>query len=160
MNKRRESGYLISQVHQLSGRIISKKLKDKKIDINQAQGKIVFALWKNDQIPISELAKETALSKSALTTMLERLEKSGHLIRIQSETDKRTTIVCLTKKSSSLKPHYIKITEDMTDLIFSGFTDDEIIQFELSLKKVIKNLKKCKTDKKKKIHYIISDLHT
>jgi len=141
MNSKREAGYLISQIHQLSGRIFSKKLKEYQIDINHAQGKIIFALWKKDQVPISDLAKETALSKSALTTMLERLEKSGHLIRQQSDTDKRTTIVCLTPKSSELRVDYQKISTDMTELFYKGFSDEEIIQFESSLKKMLKNLK-------------------
>jgi len=141
MSKKREGGYLISQIHQLTGRIFSKKLKDYQIDINHAQGRIIFALWKNDQIPINDLAKETALSKSTLTTMLERLEKSGHLTRKQSETDKRTTIVCLTQKSSSLRADYQKVSTDMIGLFYNGFTDNEISQFELYLKRIIKNLK-------------------
>lgn len=141
MSKKRDGGYLISQIHQLTGRIFSKKLKDYQIDINHAQGRIIFALWKNDQIPINDLSKETALSKSSLTTMLERLEKSGHIIRKHSETDKRITIVCLTSKSSSLRSDYQKISADMIDLFYKDFTDDEISQFELSLKKILKNLK-------------------
>jgi MarR family transcriptional regulator, organic hydroperoxide resistance regulator len=141
MSKKREGGYLISQIHQLTGRIFSKKLKDYQIDINHAQGRIIFALWKNDQIPINDLSKETALSKSSLTTMLERLEKSGHIIRKQSETDKRITIVCLTSKSSSLRSDYQKISADMIELFYKDFTDDEISQFEVSLKKILKNLK-------------------
>jgi MarR family transcriptional regulator, organic hydroperoxide resistance regulator len=141
MSKKRDGGYLISQIHQLTGRIFSKKLRDYHIDINHAQGRIIFALWKKDQIPINDLSKETALSKSSLTTMLERLEKSGHIIRKQSETDKRITIVCLTSKSSSLRSDYQKISADMIDLFYKNFTDAEISQFELSLKKILKNLK-------------------
>jgi len=141
MSKKREGGYLISQIHQLTGRIFSKKLKDYQIDINHAQGRIIFALWKNDQISIKDLSTETALSKSSLTTMLERLEKSGHIIRKQSETDKRITIICLTSKSSSLRSDYQKITADMIELFYKDFTDNEISQFELSLKKILKNLK-------------------
>ena len=141
MSKKRDGGYLISQIHQLTGRIFSKKLKDYQIDINHAQGRIIFALWKNDQIPINDLSKETALSKSSLTTMLERLEKSGHIIRKQSETDKRITIICLTSKSSSLRSDYQKISADMINLFYKDFTDDEISKFELSLKKILKNLK-------------------
>lgn len=141
MSGRREGGYLVSQVHQLSGRIFEKKLKEQKVDINQAQGKIIFALWKKDRIPISDLSKETALSKSALTTMLERLEKSGHLTREQSETDKRTTIVCLTSKSSALRDDYQKVSVDMTGLYYKGFSDDEIAQFESFLKRILANLK-------------------
>jgi DNA-binding MarR family transcriptional regulator len=141
MSKNREGGYLISQIHQLSGRIFSKRLKDSRIDINHAQGRIIFALWKNDQIPINDLAKETSLSKSTLTTMLERLEKSGHLIRRQSEVDKRIIIVCLTQKSTSLRADYQEISMDMIDLFYKGFKDEEISQFELSLNKILKNLK-------------------
>lgn len=141
MSKRRDGGYLISQIHQLTGRIFSKKLKEYQIDINHAQGRILFALWKKDQIPINDLSKETALSKSSLTTMLERLEKSGHIIRKQSEIDKRITIVCLTSKSSSLRSDYQKISSDMINLFYKDFTDDEISKFELSLKKILKNLK-------------------
>ena len=141
MNKKREGGYLISQIHQLTGRIFSKKLKDSKIDINHAQGRIIFALWKKDHIPINDLAKETSLSKSTLTTMLERLEKSGHILRKQSEIDKRIIIVCLTERSSSLRSDYQKISADMIELFYKGFSEDEITQFELFLKKILKNLK-------------------
>jgi MarR family transcriptional regulator, organic hydroperoxide resistance regulator len=141
MSKKREGGYLISQIHQLSGRIFSRKLKDYEIDINHAQGRIIFALWKKDQIPINDLSKETSLSKSTLTTMLERLEKSGHIIRKQSETDKRITMVCLTPKSSSLRSDYQKVSVEMTNLFYKDFTEEEIAQFELLLKKILKNLK-------------------
>jgi MarR family transcriptional regulator, organic hydroperoxide resistance regulator len=141
MIKKSEGGFLISQIHQLSGRIFSKMLRDYQIDINHAQGRIIFALWKNDQIPINDLAKETSLSKSTLTTMLERLEKSGHIVRKPSETDKRVTIVCLTQKSSYFRMDYQKISSDATDLFYKGFTDDEILHFESSLKKILKNLK-------------------
>lgn len=141
MSKKRDGGYLISQIHQLTGRLFSKKLKDYQIDINHAQGRIIFALWKNDQIPINDLSKETALSKSSLTTMLDRLEKSGHIIRKQSDTDKRITIICLTSKSSSLRSDYQKISAEMIDLFYKNFTDDEISQFESSLKKILTNLK-------------------
>jgi len=141
MTKKREGGYLISQIHQLSGRIFSKKLKDYQIDINHAQGRIIFALWKKDQIPIISLAEETSLSKSTLTTMLERLEEKGLIMCRQSEIDKRVTLVCLTQKSSSLRNGYQKISSDMTDLFYEGFSEDEITQFESSLKKILQNLK-------------------
>lgn len=141
MSERRIGGYLISMIHQLSGRIFSKKLKAYQIDINHAQGRIIFALWKNDQIPINDLSNETSLSKSTLTTMLERLENSGHILRKQSETDKRITLVGLTPKSISLKNEYQEISNDMNHLFYKDFTDEEIAQFESFLKRILKNLK-------------------
>jgi Transcriptional regulators len=141
MSEKREGGYLISQIHQVTGRVFSKKLKDYQIDINHAQGRIIFALWKNDNVPINDLAKETALSKSTLTTMLERLELSGHIIRRSSETDKRVTLVCLTTKSSAMREDYQRLSEDMLDLFYKGFTDEEINQFEIFLGRILANMK-------------------
>lgn len=143
MSKTRDGGYLISQIHQLSGRIFSGKLKAQQIDINHAQGRIIFALWKKDQISINELSEETALSKSSLTTMLERLEESGHIVRRQSVADKRVTLVCLTPKSSSLRADYQNVSAEMTELFYTGLSDEEIEQVELLLKKVLDNLKQC-----------------
>ena len=60
MYMRTQAGYLISKIHQTSERIFSKLLKEAEIDdINPAQGRILFALWKQDSVPITELAKET-----------------------------------------------------------------------------------------------------
>jgi DNA-binding MarR family transcriptional regulator len=141
MSRKKEGGYLISQIHQISGRIFSKKLRDLNIDINHAQGRIIFALWKKDEIPINDLSKETLLSKSTLTTMLERLEKSGHVIRKQTEEDKRIIIVCLTPKSNELRKDYQQVSNDMTEIFYKDFSEDQIAQFEAYLKKILKNLK-------------------
>lgn len=82
MKTQREGGFLIAKIHQLSGRIFAKIMKKSGIDeINPAQGRILFVLWNKDEIPISELSKKTMLSKSTLTSMLDRLEKAGYVIR-------------------------------------------------------------------------------
>src|SRR6266571_2376075 len=56
MKPPREGGFLISRIHQLSGRILARKLKQYEVDeINPAQGRILFALWREDNISIQEL---------------------------------------------------------------------------------------------------------
>ncbi|MFX0170901.1 MAG: MarR family winged helix-turn-helix transcriptional regulator [Candidatus Hodarchaeota archaeon] len=80
METQRAGGYLIAKIYQISGRIFAKKLKKYGItEINPAQGRILFALWRNNGLSIVELSKETALSKSTLTSMLDRLENIGHV---------------------------------------------------------------------------------
>ncbi len=64
MNKLHEGGFLISKIKQITERIFDKKLKDFGIDLNSAQGRIIFSLWQNDNVPISELARRTALGKT------------------------------------------------------------------------------------------------
>jgi DNA-binding MarR family transcriptional regulator len=135
-------GYLIAQIHQLSQRIFAKKLKKYQIsDINPAQGRILFALWKKDGLPIIELANATSLSKSTLTPMLDRLEESGHLKRVDSEGDRRKKLIYLTKKNKQLQGLYNKVSLDMKGLFYRGFSEKEINQFEDNLKRILFNLK-------------------
>jgi DNA-binding MarR family transcriptional regulator len=140
MKIKREGGFLISKIHQISGRVFSRKLKKKGIDFNPAQGRILFVLWKEDGIKINELAKRTSLSKTSLTTMLERLERQGHIRRIQSKQDRRSIIISLTEKNKQQKDLYEKISLEMTELFYKGFTDEDMDKFENSLRKILNNL--------------------
>ncbi|MGG1314147.1 MULTISPECIES: MarR family winged helix-turn-helix transcriptional regulator [Cohnella] len=143
MTKLRQGGFLISKIHQLSGRIFSRKLKDYNInDINPAQGRILFVLWQKDNIPIQELAKRTALGKSTLTRMLDKLEETGHLVRIFPSNDRRKVLIQLTEKNNKMKTVYEQVSVEMTKLFYEGFQDSEIDEFEKYLERIFNNLKK------------------
>jgi DNA-binding MarR family transcriptional regulator len=141
MEKIREGGFLISKIKQISGRIFNKKLKNYGIDdLNTHQGRIIFSLWQKDNIPISDLARKTALGKTTLTSMLDRLEQSGHIIRKLDKKDKRKTIVSLTNKSKSLENRYQAVSREMASLFYRGISEKKINEFENTLKHVLSNL--------------------
>jgi DNA-binding MarR family transcriptional regulator len=143
MSKIRQGGFLVSKIHQLSGRIFSKKLKHFNInDINPAQGRILFALWQKDNIPIQELAKRTSLGKSTLTRMLDKLEETGHLNRIFPSDDRRKILIQLTEENKKMKTAYEDVSLEMTSLYYEGFTDMEIDQLESYLERIFNNLEK------------------
>jgi DNA-binding MarR family transcriptional regulator len=150
MVQKKQGGFLVSKIHQLAGRIFTKKLKDYNLyEINSAQGRIIFVLWQNDGISIQELAKKTALEKSTLTRMLERLENIGYLKRLPSTDDRRKTIVKLTPKNEELKGAYEGVSNDMLALYYKGFTDVEIDTFETYLKRIYENLSQFEGNAKK-----------
>lgn len=143
MKIRREGGFLIAKIHQVSGRIFANILKKSGIDeINPAQGRILFVLWKKDAIPISELARRTLLSKSTLTSMLDRLEKTGYIIRIPSKEDRRIILIKRTEKDKSLESKYARVSNEMTKMFYDGFTPKEIDDFENYLRRILANLTK------------------
>ncbi|MHA1993027.1 MAG: MarR family winged helix-turn-helix transcriptional regulator [Candidatus Hodarchaeales archaeon] len=149
MKEQRAAGYLIAKIHQRSGRIFTKKLKSHNIhDINPAQGRILFALWQNDGLSIIELAKETGLSKSTLTSMLDRLEVLGHIKRVHSTEDRRKILVFITEKNKQLQSKYVQVSQEMTEIFYVNFTTEERDQFEKYLKKLLNNLVLQETQKK------------
>jgi DNA-binding MarR family transcriptional regulator len=139
----RQGGFLIAKIHQVSGRIFAKILKKAGIsEINPAQGRILFALWNKDEIPITELARKTLLSKSTLTSMLDRLEKARFIIRVPSKKDRRTILIKHTEKDKRLESKYVQVSDEMTNLFYNGFTSEEIDTFEEYLKRILANLTK------------------
>jgi DNA-binding MarR family transcriptional regulator len=150
MTQKKQGGFLVSKIHQLAGRIFTKKLKDYDLyEINSAQGRIIFVLWQNDGISIQELAQKTSLEKSTLTRMLERLENTGYVKRIPDAEDRRRTIVKLTSKNEELKDAYEEVSKDMLDLYYKGFTAAEIDTFENNLKRIYENLSQFENNAKK-----------
>ena len=141
MKLQREGGFLIAKIHQLSGRIFAKKLKDYDIEINPAQGRIMFVLWREDGIPIHELARKTSLGKSTLTSMLDRLEEMGFIKRVPTKQDRRKILIKRTEKDKMFQNLYIRVSQDMTKLYYHGFTKSEIDQFENYLRRIFNNLK-------------------
>ena len=138
---RTQAGFLISKIHQLSGRVFAKLLKEAEIqDINPAQGRILFTLWEKDMIPISELAEKTQLHKATLTKMLDRLEEQGHIKRESSSTDRRITLIGVTEKNRSLQSRYDAVSEEMRGIYYRDFTDDEKKQLDGLLTRILGNL--------------------
>jgi DNA-binding MarR family transcriptional regulator len=138
---RTQGGYLISKIHQTSDRIFAKLLKEAGIEeINPAQGRILFALWKKDDVTIKELANETMLHKSTLTKMLDTLEETGHITREASPTDRRTIHIKLTEKNRQLRRRYDEVSEEMKEIYYKGFTQEEVEQLGDLLTRVLGNL--------------------
>ncbi len=140
MKTQREGGFLIARIHQLSGRIFARMLKEYQVEINPAQGRIMFALWKNDEIPISELAKKTSLEKSTLTSMLDRLENAGYVARVPSQEDRRKILIKRTAKDKAWQKVHVRVSQEMTKLFYRGFSEKEIDEFERYLRRIFDNL--------------------
>lgn len=140
MKDQPQGGFLISRIHQLSGRIFARKLRDHKVEINPAQGRIMFVLWREDGIPISELARRTSLEKSTLTSMLDRLEEAGYLRRVRSKKDRRQILVYRTPKDEAWQGEYVRVSQDMAGVFYDGFSEDEIQEFESYLERILDNL--------------------
>lgn len=135
-------GFLISKVKQVQGRVFEKLLTEYGVDaFNGAQGRILFVLWGEDGIPISDLSEKTGLAKTTLTGMLDRLEASGYIRREPDPADRRRVFICLTETARALQADYDQVSARMNALFYSGFTDAEVVTFENALTRILQNLK-------------------
>lgn len=137
---KRQGGFLIAKVHQTAGRIFARMLREREIEINPAQGRVLFVLWEEGPMPIHELARRVSLSKSTLTSALDRLEAQGNLVRVRTPDDRRKIFVELTRKNKTMHGVYEEVSRQMTQLFYRGMGSAEIATFEQSLQRVLNNL--------------------
>ena len=141
-NGKTEGGMLISQIHQISQRIWNSILKNYNLlDLSGARGRIIFALWNTDNIPIKELVKKTSLDKATLTGIIDRLERDGFIIRSHNPQDKREIIISRTGKDEIFKTKIPAASDEQNALFYKDFSQKEIFTFEKMLKKILKNCK-------------------
>lgn len=138
---RTNGGFQISKIKQLGDRVFERILTAQGIEaFNGAQGRILYVLWQEDGVPIKTIAERCGLAITSLTTMLERMEKSGLIIRQQDSGDKRKTLIFLTDKAKALKEDYDAISDRMSAIFYQGFTEEEIRTFEEHLERIRLNL--------------------
>jgi len=140
MKHQRQAGFLMAKIRQVAGRIFERMLNRYGIEINSAQGRIMFALWQQDNISINELAKKTQLKKSTLTSMLDRLEGMGYVRRERSKKDRRKILIQRTSKDKNLEGEYVKLSHEHAKIFFRGFSEDRIDRIEEDLKQILNNL--------------------
>ena len=138
------AGFLISHIKQVQGRVFDRLLQSCGVDeFNGPQGHILYVLWKNEGIPIVELAKNT------LTAMLCRMEENGLICREISASDRRQSIISLTPQARALEKRYNQVSQQMNSLFFKDFEKAEIRELEQYLDRIVSNLERAEQALKK-----------
>ncbi len=134
-------GFLISQIKQLQGRVFEKMLKESEVDaFNGAQGRILYILWEHESLTISEIGRLTSLAKTTLTSMLDRMEEAGLVNRVPDVRNRRQIIISITPKAKAYQERYDIVSNQMNTLFYEGFTENEVLDFETKLRRIIHNL--------------------
>lgn len=142
MIEKTNGGFLISQIKQIQGRIFERLLNEAGIgEFNGAQGRILYVLWQENNLPIVELSRRTGLAKTTLTGMLDRMEKQGQVSRNYDKEDRRQIKITLTEKAQALHDQYECVSAQMNEIFYHHFSDQEILAFETALRRILENLK-------------------
>ena len=131
-----KGGFYITQIKQLQDRIFEKLLLEHNIEISSGQGRILFILWKTDNLTISEISKETSLAKNTVSIVINGMVNSGLVARSINPKNRRQTIISLTEYAKSMQRKYEIVSERMNALFYQGFSESEQKQFEHYLSRI------------------------
>lgn len=142
-----KGGFYITQIKQLQDRIFDRLLLENGIEISGGQGRILFILWKTDNLTISEISEKTSLAKNTVSVVINGMVNKGIVERNINPKNRRQAIVSLTEYAKSLRAKYEIVSQQMNLLFYQGFSEDEQKQFEHYLARILETLtKNLKTD--------------
>ena len=144
-----KGGFYIAQIKQLQDRVFNRLLDEEGIDITGSQGRILFILWKEDALSLTEISERASLAKNTVTVIVDRMVAKGVLQRDADLHDRRQAIISLTDKAKAMRNDYEKVSQRMNSLFYEGFTEDERQAFENYLARILGTLKDAENDQKK-----------
>ena len=125
-----KGGFYITQIKQLQDRIFEKLLIENGIEISSGQGRILFVLWKEDNLTVSEISRQTSLAKNTVSIVIDGMVQKGLLERTINPENRRQTIISLTEYAKSMREKYEAVSEQMGVLFYQGFSEKELKEFE------------------------------
>lgn len=135
-----KGGFYITQIKQLQDRIFERLLMENGIEISGGQGRILFILWKNDHLTISEISRATSLAKNTVSIVVDGMVNKNILERHTNPENRRQTIVSLTDYARSLQEKYEAVSQKMNSLFYQGFSEKEQKEFEAYLARILNTL--------------------
>ena len=144
-----KGGFYIAQIKQLQDRVFNRLLDEEGIDITGSQGRILFILWKEDALSLTEISERASLAKNTVTVIVDRMVAKGVLQRDADLHDRRQAIISLTDKAKAMRDDYEKVSQRMNSLFYEGFTEDERQAFETYLARILGTLKDAENDQEK-----------
>ena len=111
-----------------------------KIDIHPGQQHLLMNLKENDGQSLKELAEKLEIKPATATVMVQRMEKSGLVIKKSDEKDQRVSRIFITNKGYDICKKSEEIKEQMEIECFEGFTVEEKIIFRRLLLQMGNNI--------------------
>ncbi|MFO7968575.1 MAG: MarR family transcriptional regulator [Candidatus Izemoplasmatales bacterium] len=110
----------------------------KNYGLNVTEFGVLEALYHLGDLPIKKIMEKVLITNSSLTYVIEQLEKKNYLQKRKSDQDRRSFILCLTKKGKSLmKKAYEKHEKNMRKIL-----DDLSEEEEKTLQELLKKIGK------------------
>lgn len=131
-----KGGFYITQIKQLQDRIFEKMLVDNGIEISSGQGRILFVLWKKDNLTAGEISRQTSLARNTVSIVIDGMVQKGLVERKANPENRRQVIISLTAYAKSMRGNYEAVSKQMGVLFYQGFSETEQKEFEEYLARI------------------------
>jgi len=115
------------------------------IGLYRGQPPVLRYLEEQPGLSHSELAARLGVRPATVSKMLDRMEKSGFIMRQPDPTDQRVSRVYLTEQGVAVQGRMVSLFNTMARDISQGFTPQDVAQLHDLLMRVADNLERAST---------------
>lgn len=139
---------LIAQIQNDANNYLDSQLKKIGLsEITTSHGFILFVLSQNkntetqklEPMTMKEISKRIDKNKSTMTVLIDKLLKYGYIIREKNNTDTRYSYISLSEKGKSFIPEMERISKELSEKFYNGFSEDEKKTVFYLLDKILSN---------------------
>ncbi|MBV8260670.1 MAG: winged helix-turn-helix transcriptional regulator [Paraburkholderia sp.] len=131
-------GYLISRVKSTMSNMVTQRAVAE-LGVTSQQASILFMVATGKCTLAAELAREYGIDASAVTRLVDRLEKRGLLQRVRSSEDRRAVHLALTPEGLAIAARMPAIFRSVTEHLSAGFTPEEVGFLKSLLRRILSN---------------------
>jgi len=131
-------GYLISRVKSTMSNMVTQRAVAE-LGVTSQQASILFMVASGKCLLAAELAREYGIDASAVTRLLDRVEKRGLLARVRSIEDRRVVRLELTEEGRAIAERLPDIFCGVLDQLLAGFTPEEVGFLKSMLRRILGN---------------------
>jgi MarR family transcriptional regulator, organic hydroperoxide resistance regulator len=117
------------------------------IGLYRGQPPVLRALWAQEGLTHTELAEHLHLTPATVTKMLQRMEKTGFVLRQPDSEDQRVSRVYLTEAGRAIRSQVQAVWQTMEQEVFAGFTEEERALLRHFLLQLRENLRRVTGEK-------------
>src|SRR5699024_4748534 len=137
MSRKEEALRVLTILLRASGSITNMLKKDMlTYCMNPTEFAVLEVLFSLGKQPIHIIGKKVLLASSSITYVIEQLEKKGMVERVQSEDDRRVTLVSLTDEGQELMEHIFPQHSAVIKQLFEELSDEDLHELGESLKTI------------------------
>lgn len=132
------TGYWLRRVYLAISEALQRRLDPHGVTV--AQWPVLSSLYSGKSQTPAELAAHIGLNRSAITRLLDRLEKKGFVERQSSAHDGRSYSIRLTESGRGIVPKLAELSQAVNAQFLSGLSPGEKSRFEETLHRMLENV--------------------
>jgi DNA-binding MarR family transcriptional regulator len=117
----------ISRIRDKANNFLTRELARRNLKgIAPSHGDILWALFTYGDLPMKKLSEIINKDKSTVTALVNKLIKSGYILRRTHESDSRSSIISLTEKGRAMQKNFWDVSEALRKKAYQGLSKGEM----------------------------------